>query len=87
MCVYSKLLRYALKKKTLQRYFQLIVKKITLNAWMILLENHEIYKTIINANRVQYENSLKIYELGNISPPRGSFASTPISILGLLNIL
>ena len=54
---------------------------------MILLENHEIYKMIINANWVQYENSLKIYELGNISLPRGSFASTPISILGLLKIL
>ena len=43
---------------------------------MILLENHEIYKMIINANWVQYENSLKIYKLGNISPPKGSFAST-----------
>ena len=42
-----KLLWDALKKKTLQRYFQLIVEKITLNALMILLENHEIYKTII----------------------------------------
>ena len=39
-----------------------------------------------DANPVQYENSLKIYELRNISPPKGSFASTPISILGLLNI-
>ena len=64
-----------------------MVEKITLNPWMILLENHEIYKMIINANWVQYENSLKIYELGNISLPRGSFASTPISILGLLKIL
>lgn len=71
-----KLLRYALKKKIFQSYFQLIVQKITLNPWMILLENHEIYKMIINANWVQYENSLKIYKLGNISPPKGSFAST-----------
>ena len=81
MCVCNffknrKLLRYALKKKIFQSYFQLIVQKITLNPWMILLENHEIYKMIINANWVQYENSLKIYKLGNISLPKGSFAST-----------
>jgi len=53
-----------------------MVEKITLNAWMILLENHKIYKTIINANQVQYENSPKIYELGNISPPKGRFAKS-----------
>ena len=81
MCVCNffknrKLLRYALKKKIFQSYFQLIVQKITLNPWMILLENHEIYKMIINANWVQYENNLKIYKLGNISLPKGSFAST-----------
>ena len=74
-----KLLRYALKKKIFQSYFQLIVQKITLNPWMILLENHEIYKMIINA-ALRYTNLEIFLRPREALPP-------PISILGLLNIL
>ena len=63
------------KRKYFKAFFNWWSRKLLWTLGWYFLKTIRYTMTIINANRVHYENSLKIYELGNISLPRGSFAS------------